>query len=120
MPINKMIWTTSYAVFTSGLAFAVFGCTYWLVDVQGWRRYTKPFAIYGLNAIALYVLAGLFSRILGLIRVGDQSLRSAIWRNVFEPIAPAPEASLLYALSHVLLFYAVAYWFYRKNWIIRV
>jgi predicted acyltransferase len=120
MPINKMIWTTSYAVFTSGLAFVVFAGTYWLVDVQRWNRFARPFAIYGMNALAVYVLSGLFARILGLIRVGDQSLRTFIWRNVFEPVAPAPEASLLFSLAHSLLFLGVAYWFYRRNWIIRV
>jgi predicted acyltransferase len=120
MPINKMIWTSSYAVFTSGLAFVVFAGTYWLVDVQRWNRFAKPFAVYGLNALALYVLSGLFARMLSLIRVGDQSLRAFIWRNFYEPVAPAPEASLLFAISHSLLFLAVAYWFYRKNWIIRV
>ena len=120
MPINKMIWTSSYAVFTSGLAFVVFAGTYWLVDVQRWNRFAKPFAVYGMNALALYVLSGVFARILGLIRVGDISLRTFIWRNVYEPIAPAPEASLLFAVSHSLLFLAVAYFLYRKNWIIRV
>jgi predicted acyltransferase len=120
MPINKMIWTTSYAVFTSGLAFVVFAGTYWLVDVQRWRRFARPFAIYGMNALAVYVLSGLFARLLGLIRIGGQSVRTLIWRNIFEPLAPAPEASLLFAVAHSLLFFAIAYWFYRKNWIVRV
>ena len=120
MPINKMIWTSSYAVFTSGLAFIVFAGTYWLVDVQRWNRFAKPFAVYGMNALALYVLSGLLARILSLIRIGDMSLRTWIWRNIYEPIAPAPEASLLFAVSHSLLFLAIAYWFYKKDWIIRV
>jgi predicted acyltransferase len=120
MPINKMIWTSSYSVFTAGIAFVVFACSYWLTDVKGWRRYAKPLAVYGMNAIALYVLAGVFARILSVIRIDGNSLRSLIWRNVFEPIAPAPEASLLFSLAHVLLFWAIAYWLYRRNWIIRV
>jgi predicted acyltransferase len=120
MPINKMIWTSSYSIFTAGIAFVVFACAYWLTDVKGWRRYAKPLAIYGMNAIALYVLAGIFARLLSLIRIGGNSLRSLIWRNVFEPLAPAPEASLLFSIAHVLLFFAIAYWFYRKNWIVRV
>ena len=120
MPINKMIWTSSYSVFTAGLAFVVFACAYWLTDVKGWHKYAKPFAIYGMNALALYVLAGLFARLISLIRIDGNSLRSLIWRNVFEPIAPAAEASLLFSIAHVLLFYAIAYWFYRKNWVLRV
>jgi predicted acyltransferase len=120
LPINKMIWTSSYSVFTSGLAFVVFAGTYWLVDVQRWNRFAKPFAVYGMNALAMYVLSSLLARTLSVIRVDDQSLRTLIWRNVFEPIAPAPEASLLFAVSHSLLFLAVAYLFYKRNWIIRV
>jgi predicted acyltransferase len=120
MPINKMIWTSSYSMFTAGIAFVVFGCSYWLTDVKGWRRYAKPLSIYGMNALALYVLSGVFARLLSVIRIDGQSLRSIIWRSVFEPLAGPAEASLLFSTAHVLLFFAVAYWFYRKNWIIRV
>ena len=125
MPINKPIWTASYTVLTSGLAFVVFACCYWLTDVKGWRRYSRPFAIYGMNALALYVLSSLFARVLGVIRVGGPdgngvSLRTLVWTRVFEPLASPPVASLLFSLAHVLLFLAVAYWFYRRHWIVRV
>jgi len=46
LPINKKLWTSSYAVFMAGMAMNCFGVCYWLVDVQGWRKWAKPFAIY--------------------------------------------------------------------------
>ena len=120
MPINKQLWTVPYALFTSGLAFVVFASCYWLVDIQGWRRFARPFAVYGVNALAVYVLSGLFAKTLGLIQVGDVSLRTWVWRTVYEPLASPSNASLLYSLSFVALFWLVAWGMYRRNWIVRV
>ena len=120
MPINKKLWTASFSVFMAGMAMVVFGCCYWLIDVLGWKRYARPFAIYGMNAIAVYVLSGVIARGLSLIRVGDESLRTLIYRNVFAPLASPVNASLLFALANVLLLYGVAYLMYRRNWFVRL
>ena len=119
MPINKSLWTSPYAVFTSGLAFLVFGCCHWLVDVLHWRRFTKPFVVYGMNALMMFILSGLFARLLSLIKIDGTSLRTLLWRNVFAPLACAPVSSLLFSLAHVALFWGIAWWMYRRNWIVR-
>ncbi len=113
MPINKKLWTNSYAIFMAGLALAVFACCYWLIDILGWRGWTRPFAIYGSNAIAVYVLAGLFSRLVGMAG-WRQPVMEAL-RQVADPYA----ASLLYGLAHVMLFYMVAWYLYRRGWFLR-
>jgi predicted acyltransferase len=66
MPINKQIWTPSFVVFCGGLAMLGLGALFWLVDVRGRRAWAWPFVVYGMNAIAAYVAAGLLVRI-GLI-----------------------------------------------------
>lgn len=119
MPVNKSLWTVPYAIFTSGLAFLVFGCCHFLVDVLEWRRFAKPFAVYGMNALAMFVLAGIFARLTGLIRVGDVSLRALAWKNLFAPLGNGAVASLLFSLAHVALFWLIAWWMYRRNWFIR-
>lgn len=119
MPVNKSLWTVPYAIFTSGLAFLVFGCCHFLVDVLEWRRFAKPFAVYGMNALAMFVLAGIFAKLTGLIRVGDVSLRALAWKNVFAPLGNGAVASLLFSLAHVALFWLIAWWMYRRNWFIR-
>ncbi|MEJ7605559.1 MAG: DUF5009 domain-containing protein [Bryobacteraceae bacterium] len=120
MPINKMLWTASYALFTGGLAYVVFAGCYWLVDVRKWTRFALPFAIYGKNALAVYVIAGIVPDVLDAIRIGSESLQTAMWRDVFEPLASPANASLLFSLAHVLFYFGVAYWLYRRNWIVRV
>ncbi|MGB7157514.1 MAG: DUF5009 domain-containing protein [Tepidisphaeraceae bacterium] len=68
MPINKQIWTPSFTVLTTGLGMLGLGAVYYLADVRGRRAWALPFTIYGMNAIAAFVLAGLMGRLLGLIR----------------------------------------------------
>lgn len=125
LPINKNLWTSSYAVFMAGLAATVFAFCYWIVDVQGWRAWAQPFVVYGMNAIAMFVLAGMVAKSLGLIRIaaaeGKQiSLSAWIFLNLYAPLASPKNASLMYALTYVLLFWAIAYFLYRRRIFLKV
>jgi predicted acyltransferase len=126
LPINKNLWTSSYSVFMAGMALLVFTWCYWIIDVKGYRRGLRPFAVYGLNAITVFVLAGLFGRLMGMIKVGSPaegrgiSLKSWIYSTLYEPIAGPYDASLLFAVTFVLFLYAIAYFMYRRNWILKV
>src|SRR5215470_10523268 len=53
-PINKSLWTSSYVFFTSGLALQFLAFCYWLIDIKGYKTWTKPFVIFGVNAIILF------------------------------------------------------------------
>ena len=121
-PINKNLWTSSYVVFMAGLASIVFACCYWLVDVKGHRGWCRPFAIYGMNAIAVYVLAGALETMLDVIHVGTPpvSLNGFLYDRLFAPLAGPLNASLLWAVCCVLVLYAVAYGMYRRKWFLKV
>lgn len=56
VPINKYLWSPSYAVVTSGSSLALFALAYWLVDVRGVRRGVQPMVELGSNPIVLYVV----------------------------------------------------------------
>lgn len=122
LPINKNLWTSSYAVFMAGLATVVFAVCYWLVDgcryQDRYQRWAKPFAIYGMNAIAVFVLSGLVGRLMGLIKIGGQSLHGFVF-SCFEPLASPVNASLWFAVANVLFFFAFAYVLYRRKWFLR-
>ncbi len=120
MPINKNLWTSTFSVFMAGLASIVFAFWYWIVDVQGWRKWVRPLAIYGMNAIAMFIAAGLIGRLLNIIHVGKLSLQATIFQNVFLPLASPVNASLLYAIAIVVFFYAIAYGMYRRGWFLRL
>lgn len=119
MPINKNLWTVPFALFMAGMSQSMFAACYWLVDVQGWRRWTSPFAIYGMNAITVYVLSGILARVLSLVTIHGEPLRVLLYRDFFSAFAAPKVASLLFALMHVVLLYLVAHWMYRRNWFVR-
>ncbi len=124
-PINKMIWTSSYALFTAGLALLLFAACYWLTDVRGYRFWSKPFLVFGMNAITVYVLSGLLSRVLTLIRWTDAAggaldLKRYLYQQIFLPLADPINASLLWAISYVLLWLGIMWIFYHRRIFLRV
>ncbi len=123
-PINKKLWTSSYALFTGGLALSLLALCYLVIDVRGRSRWSFPFVVYGMNAIGIYVLSGVLASLLYSIRVstpsGTASLYEAIYRTVFAWIGPAAFSSLLFALTWVVVLYLVAWWMYRKRIFLKV
>jgi predicted acyltransferase len=122
LPINKALWTSSYSVFMAGLAMICLGVYYWLVDVKGCRTFVKPFAIYGMNAITVFVLAGVIGRLLSIkIEAAGKptSIQAYLFGNLFSPLASPKNASLLWALMYVTLLYLIAWGMYRKKWFVK-
>ncbi|MEK7751912.1 MAG: heparan-alpha-glucosaminide N-acetyltransferase domain-containing protein [Acidobacteriota bacterium] len=125
LPINKSLWTSSFAAFMAGMAFTIFGLCYWLIDGRGYGRWAKPFAIFGMNAITVYVMSGLLGDGMALIQwagAGGKpvSLHAWVFGEVFLKLASPVNASLLFAITHVLVLYLVALLMWRKKWFIRL
>jgi predicted acyltransferase len=74
MPINKKIWTPSFVIFTAGMAMLGLGMIYWIADVRRRRAWALPFKIYGVNAIAAFVIAGIVTRIGYLVKLYDWNI----------------------------------------------
>jgi len=121
-PINKKLWTSSYVVFTAGLALLCLALCYWIVDIQKWRgMWTKLFLVFGMNAIAAYVFAELISHLLDHIHAGGgMSWQEFIYGHVFVPLASPANASLLYALAYVLVCWAAMWVLYRKGIFLKI
>jgi predicted acyltransferase len=114
MPINKQIWTPSFVVFCGGLAMLGLGATFWLVDVHGRRRWAWPFVVYGMNAIAAFVAAGLLVRVGQIVKVGQaegkpralvtivQGYAADLVHHLPPALATPQNASLAYAILFVL------------------
>ena len=119
-PINKALWTSSYVLFTGGLALQFLALCYWLIDIKGYRRWATPFEVFGLNAIALYVGAGLMASLLGEIKVGDTSLGSWIYQNVFAAMFSPINASLAFAICFVLVWLGLMWILYRRKIFLKV
>lgn len=58
-PIVKRIWTPSWVLYSAGWTFAMLAGFFWLIDIQGWRRWAFPLVVVGMNSIAMYCMAQL-------------------------------------------------------------
>jgi predicted acyltransferase len=123
-PINKGIWTSSYVLLTGGLAAALLGLSYFVVDVAGFRRWATPFVIYGRNPIAVYVASGILADTLSVVRwpAADGTLLSLQKRLYAIPasLLPPYAASLSWAVATVVLFYLMAAWMDRRGIYLKV
>lgn len=124
-PINKSLWTSSYVLFTGGLAMQLLAFCYWLIDIKEYRRWAKPFVVFGVNAIALFVGTGLMAKLMGLIKVprpdGSRvALKTWIYNGLFLSWAPPYQASLFFAIAFVLLWLGLMWILYRRKIFIKI
>lgn len=124
-PINKNLWTSSFVLLTSGWAMVGFGAFHWLIDVRGWRAWAQPFVWYGMNALALFVLAGLAGRLLYVVSWtgadgAKVTLKSALYSTLYTSWLGPMHASLAFAVTFVLAFLALAWAMWRRKWFIKV
>jgi predicted acyltransferase len=120
LPINKNLWTSSYVLFTGGLAAACLAICYWLCDVGEsalMKQITEPFVALGRNAILLFVLSGLLAKTLIYLKWPDPSLSLGGWlyATAFLPVASPYNASLLYAIANLALLFALLAVLHRKR-----
>src|SRR5258706_4745809 len=124
-PLNKLLWTSSFVVYTAGLALCFLAVCYWLVDLKGYRKWSTPFVIFGSNAIALYIVSTIIGKILETVELAapdDKTvlLQEKIFNVVFLPLADPASASLLYAISFVLISLFLMWPLYRRKIFIKV
>ncbi len=125
-PINKPIWSSSYVLYTAGWASLVLALLIWIIDLKGWTKWTSFFLVFGMNPLFIFALAGLWAKILGrLVKIsvaeGDPISGSTwLYKQIFMPMAGELNGSLLYAISHVIVFWLIGYVLYKKKIFIKV
>lgn len=120
-PINKSLWTSSYVLYAGGWAVSVLAMLYWLIDVKGYRGFSTPFVIYGINAITVFFVSGLVPRILTRIDAGGgMNLREWLYQTLYTPWFSPVNASLAWALSYILGWYLILWIMYRKGIVIKI
>jgi predicted acyltransferase len=107
-PINKKLWTSSFVLFTAGFALTCLALCYWAVDIKRWRGpWTRPFLIFGRNAIAAYIVAWLFAVVQYLFsaQLDGEAVNGHdyIFQRFFAPLGSPSFTSLLFSLAFVLV-----------------
>lgn len=124
-PINKSLWTSSYVLFTGGMAALTLATIMWIVDFQKVRGWTRPFVIYGVNPIIAFIGSGVMARLIySIIKVSSDGkripLQAWLHQTLFASWLTPMNASLAFAVAFVLFWYGVLYLLYRRNIILKV
>lgn len=133
-PINKKIWTSSYAVYTSGLALLILALLIYVIEFKnakgGWAKF---FEVFGKNALFIFALSNIIVKLSGLVKIpnginaenGKQvytSLFGWFYEHACKPFFPSEPriGSLLYSLCFITLMWFFAWLLHRKKIYIRV
>jgi predicted acyltransferase len=125
-PINKALWTSSYVLYTAGLAGLLLALLIYIIDGKGYKKWSLLFSVFGMNPLFLFILSIVWGKTLRLIiriPAGDgQTMAGSAWlyQNIFVPLAGNMNGSLAYALAHIALFGLVGYILYRCRFFVKV
>ncbi len=131
-PINKKIWTSSYTIYTSGMAILTLGTLiYWIEFKNIKSNWSKFFDVFGKNPLFIFVLSGFLPRILALVRWpngihpdGSNKYTSPLpwfYEHICKPIATDERVgSLLYALIMITFYWLIVYILNKKKIYIKV
>ncbi len=122
-PLNKRLWTSSYVLYTGGLAYLTFAAIYFVVDVLNYKKWAEIFKYLGMNAIAIFTLSVFITKSFYLLHMpGSKStIHGWLYHHLFADYLGNTEfSSMLYALSVVVFYIFVAWWLYRKKIFIKV
>jgi predicted acyltransferase len=128
-PFSKRIWTSSYVVHTSALALLTLAALYWIIDVKGVKAWSKPFVVYGTNAIAAYFGASAMAYSTIWIRWTTETgesmyLKTWIYNTFYASWIPdvfsATVSSAAYGATYVVLWCALMWILYRKRIFLKV
>lgn len=123
-PINKALWTSSYVLYTAGIAMMVLAIIYWLADVVKFRKWGLFFVIFGTNALFSYFLAGVWTRLMLLIKIpangNEINLYTWFYERICVPVAGNLNGSLMFAIIQMLFIWVIALILYKKKVMIKL
>jgi len=127
-PINKALWTSSYVLFTAGIALLLLTLIYYIVDVLEHKKWTKFLLSWGVNPMIVFFVSGILPRALALIKVQNPgniseqiNVRDYAYQYWISPLFENQMiSSLTYSVLYILLWSCVLWYFYKKGMIFKV
>jgi len=108
-PINKPIWSSSYALLSIGWDLLILACLIFFIDVLKFKKWTYFFEVFGKNPLFIYIVSWVVIDLLYLIPIADTTIASYVHKNFLLSWAAPKDASLLFALSYLLLMWLTGF-----------
>ncbi len=118
-PINKKLWTSSYALLTVGLDCVLIAGIVYLIDFLGLKKGTHFFLVTGKNPLLIYLLSEVGVTIMFLITIGNESLFRWLYSYIFV-LAGDYFGAFLFAVWWMLTCWMVGYLLDKKKIYIKI
>ncbi|HMR83885.1 MAG TPA: DUF5009 domain-containing protein [Niabella sp.] len=122
-PINKKIWTSSFTVYTVGLAIITLSTMIYFIEVKGYKGFpTRFFEVFGKNPLFIFALSAFLPKTATLFKSEDgTTFWNFLYQKIFIHIPGDPKTgSLVYALCIILFMWAICWWLDKKKIYIKV
>ena len=126
-PINKALWTSSYVLYTAGLATLILTILYYCIDLLNFKKGITLFLVWGVNPMIVFFLSHIIPQALVMISVQNPKDKTPIdiWTYSYEfGVLPHFEnpmnASLAFALLYVGFWSLLLWYFYQKKQFFKV
>ena len=125
-PINKALWSSTYVLYTGGLAMVFLALLLWTIDVKGFKKWATPFIHFGTNPLFIYMFSGVYvSAIIYLVKIPVSSGEilsgyEYLFSQLCVPIAGNMNGSLLFAIVHIIFFWLITYMLYKKKIFVKI
>lgn len=117
-PINKKIWSPSFALVTCGFGSLLLGVLVWVADVKGKKAWGRPFEVFGVNPLFLFVASDIVAILFGSVMFRSGGGETNIIHYAYTCLTPLfgeEGASCVYALLFVCLNWCIGYPLYKKR-----
>jgi predicted acyltransferase len=112
-PVVKRIWTPSWTLFSGGICFLMLAGFLWVLETKGWRKWSFPLLVIGMNSIAAYMIAHLFEDFI------VSSFRIHLGRNLFQSFGTAVAPTFQGTVT-LLVYWLILFWMYRRKIFLRI
>jgi heparan-alpha-glucosaminide N-acetyltransferase len=112
-PIVKRIWTPAWALFSGGICFFTLAAFCWIIEVKGWRKWSFPLLVIGMNSIAAYLIVHLWERFI------IDTFRIHLGRSFFQFLGPGLEP-FTRGLAVLAVYWLLLFWMYRRKLFLRI
>ena len=119
-PINKKLWTSSFVVYTCGIDLLILSILLYVIDVKEWRGWTYFFEVMGRNTLFIYLVSEFLAIVLIVFPMRQDSFYERIYLYGFKSWANGYLASLLFAVSFMLVCWLVGYWMDRRRIYVKI
>ena len=119
-PINKGIWTSTFVLYSTGWDLILLGILILIIEVFGFKKWTYFFEAFGKNPLFVFIMSGVVIKLMAIIFIENQPMKPWLYNNFYLSWLSDYNASLVFAISYMLLMWLIGYILDKRNIYIKV